>query len=66
MDNALGVSSIYSIGNLNPQIKQFIRLHGAALDAVLEGLAFQVLHDNKRLTFVIADVVNDADVGMVQ
>ena len=66
MDNAFRVSRIQSIGNLNPQIQDFIRLHGAALDAVLEGLAFQVLHHNEGLTFMVTDVVNGADVGMVQ
>jgi hypothetical protein len=36
------------------------------LDAVLQGLAFQVLHYDERLTFVIADVVNDTDMRVVQ
>ncbi len=56
---------IQRIGNLNPQIQQLIRLHGRALDAVLEGLAFQVLHHDERLTFVIPDVMNNANVRMV-
>ena len=66
MDDALGVSCIESIGNLNPQIEQLIRLHGAALDTVLESLAFQVLHDDEGLALVITDVMDDANVGMVQ
>jgi len=33
---------------------------------VLQSLPFQVLHDDEGLAFVIADVVNDTDVGMVQ
>jgi hypothetical protein len=36
------------------------------LDTVLKGLAFQILHHDERLAFVMTDVVNDADVGMVQ
>ena len=66
MDNALGVCGIQSIGNLNPQIQDFIWWHGTALDAVFQGLAFQKLHHNEGLTLVIADVVNDTDVGVVQ
>ncbi len=57
---------IYDIGDLNPQIQHFIRLHGASLDAVLQSLPFQVLQDDERLAFVIANVVNDANVGMVE
>jgi len=43
-----------------------IRLHRAALDTVLQGLAFQVLHDDEGLSFMLTNVVDGADVGMVQ
>ena len=66
VDNALGVSRIQRIGNLNPQIEQLIGLHGAALNAVFQGLSFQKFHHDERLTFVVTDVMNDTDVGMVQ
>ena len=38
----------------------------AAGDAVLQGLAFEELHGDERLAVLLADVVNGADVGMIQ
>ena len=37
-----------------------------APDPVLEGLALHQLHHEERLTFVLADVVDRADVGVVE
>ena len=31
-----------------------------------KGGSFQVLHGDKRLTILLADVINGADVGMIQ
>jgi hypothetical protein len=36
------------------------------LDAVFECLPFQVLHDDERLALMLPDVVDSADVGMIQ
>jgi hypothetical protein len=33
---------------------------------VLQGFAFQELHGDERLPFVLADFVNGAGVGMIQ
>src|SRR5260370_20375120 len=41
-------------------------VQGLAGDAMLEGLAFEKLHDNEILFFVLVDVVNGADVGVIQ
>ena len=35
-------------------------------DAVLQRRALQILHDNEGALFVLTDVVNRADVGVVQ
>ncbi len=35
------------------------------MDAVLEGLTFQKLHHNEGLIFVIPNLVNDTDVGLL-
>ena len=39
---------------------------GSIGDEVLEGLPFEQLHDQIRLPLVLADVMNRADVGMVE
>ncbi len=66
MNDAFGVRRIQGIGNLDAQVQQLIRSYGAVLDSVLQGLPFQVLHDDEGLAFVIADVVDGADVGMIE
>jgi len=59
------VSRIEGIGNLNPQIQQFIRLDGLAGNAFFQGLPFQDLHDDEGLSFMLPHVVDGADVGMI-
>ena len=54
------------VGDLNRQIQQIFQFHGAAGDGVLQRLAVQKLHGDERLPFRLADIVNRADVGMVQ
>ena len=66
VDDPFAVSGIQGIGNLNPQLEQFLCFHGLALDALLQGLPLQKLHDDKGLAFMIPDVVNDTDMGMVE
>ena len=41
-------------------------IHGAAVDAVLERLAVEKFHGDEGLAVLFADVVNGADVGMVE
>ncbi len=41
-------------------------LQWPSCDAVIERQSFQVLHHDERLTFVLSDFVDGADVGMVQ
>jgi hypothetical protein len=60
------VGGIQCIGNLTAQIQQFPNFHGLAPDPLPKRLAFQQLHHDERLAFVLADIVNGADVGMVQ
>jgi hypothetical protein len=41
-------------------------LYGLASDAVFEGHAFEVLHGDEGVAVVPADVVDGADVGVIQ
>ena len=48
------------------QVQEDLGLERLAADEVLEGLAFEQLHDDEVLALVLADVVDRADVGVVQ
>src|SRR5206468_12668789 len=66
MNNALGVSCIKPIGNLDRQWKQQFGFERTSCDAVLQRHAIKKFHGDKRLISVFADLVDSADVGMVQ
>jgi hypothetical protein len=66
MDDALGVRGVQRVGNLDPQVEQFVDLQRLAAEAVLEGFSFQLLHHDKGLAFVLANLVHRADIRVVQ
>ena len=57
---------IERIGHLNGQRKQGLGIHGLARDAMLQRHPVQKLHGDKGLAVLLANVVNGADVGMIQ
>jgi hypothetical protein len=66
MDDALVVSRIEGIGNFDGQGEDGRGFHRASGDLVLQRRALEKLHGNEGLAVLLADVVNRADVGMVQ
>src|SRR5882672_4290390 len=66
MNDAFGMRGIETVGNFNGQIEQRFGVDGTAVDAVLQGLAFKELHDDESLAVFLVDLVDGADVGMVQ
>ena len=66
MHDAFGMGATKRFGNLNGQFQQLISLEGLLGDEMLESLTLQQLHDNEGLTFAFIDVVNRADVRMVE
>ena len=66
MHDALGVRRIQRFGYINRNREQLFHLDGPIPDEMFQRLAFQVLHDNEGLVAFFADVINGADVGMVQ
>ena len=66
VDNAFRVRGVQSIGDVDREGQQLIVLHRGSADQVLEGAAFQVLHGDKGLRVLFANVVNGADVGMIE
>ena len=66
MDDAFGMRRVERIGNFDRERQQRVQLHRTPGDHVLQGHAIEILHGDKRLAVLLANVVNGADVGMVQ
>ena len=66
MNDALGMRCFERIGDLNAEIEKLLGLECPALDAMLESLALEQLHGDEWLAVVLADLVNRADVRMIQ
>ena len=66
VDDAFRVRSVERVGNLNRQSEQNLRLHGSPGDAMLQRQAVQKLHDDERMAVLLPDLVDRADIGMVQ
>jgi hypothetical protein len=56
----------HRIGDLATERDDLIPGQGAARDCGVEGRALDVLHGDKHLVVVLADVVDDADVGVAE
>ncbi len=54
------------VGYLNGQTEQRIRVQWSPRNAVVQGQPIQKLHRDVGLLATLADVVNRADVGMVE
>ena len=62
----LACASIQGVRDLNRQVEQRIGLKGLGLNTMLECLPLQELHHDEGLPFVLADLENGADVGVVE
>ena len=54
------------IRDLRAQLQHPLRLHRLAADQVLQGLALHQLHHDEGMTLVLRDLVDHADVGVVE
>jgi len=66
VDNTLGVRRIEGLGNLNRQVEQHIGFHRLSADPMFQGGPFHQLHGDKRLPVLLANIVNGANVRVVQ
>ena len=66
MDDAGGVRGVERIGDLHGEVEQRVDRQRRAVDAVAQRLAVEQLHDEERQIAVPADVVERADVRVVQ
>src|SRR5208283_4501529 len=66
MDDASSVSGVQCVRNLDGERQNQLGFHRTPRDAVLQCQPVQKLHGNERMTIVLADFVDRADVGVVQ
>jgi hypothetical protein len=66
VDDAFGMGSVECVGNLDAEFQHEVDGQRFAVDAVFEGLALEIFHGQKRAAIFFADVVDGADVGVVQ
>ena len=66
VDDTFGVRGIERVGNLQRQIDEAIVRQRFAADRLVERCTFQQLHDDEVLAGVFADVVDRADVRVIQ
>src|SRR5215469_4848968 len=57
---------VQCIGHLDGNSEKLLEFHGAPGDSVLQRLAVEKLHGDKRRNVMIVNFVDGADVGMVQ
>ena len=62
----LEVGGVERVGDLDAEVEDLIQLERLALDAVLERFAFQELHGDEVLALVFPDLVDGANIRMVQ
>ena len=66
MDNSLGVRGFQCGGDLNSEIEHRFQVKRLAHDFLAQGLAFQQLHSNERMTIGLVYLEYSADIGMVE
>src|SRR5215470_3602846 len=66
MDDAFRVRRFQPVCYANRHVQQLLDFHGQTSDGVFQGFAFQKLHGDKGYTAFLANLVNGADIGMIQ
>ena len=66
VNDPFDVRSIQAICNLDRQIQDLVRVQRLAQDALLQRLPLQQLHRDEVLAFVLVDVIDRADVGVIE
>src|SRR5262249_14243965 len=66
MNDVRAVCGIERISDSDGDLQQRLQLYRSAADALLESLSFEQLHRDEVPALMFADVVNRADVRMIQ
>ena len=64
--DAFGVSCVERVGDIDGDIEQAIEFHALAADQVFERLAIEKFHGDEGFGVLFTDIVDGADVGMIQ
>jgi hypothetical protein len=66
VNNSLRVRRVQCVRDFNSQVQHLLQRQRLAGNALLERLAVEKLHRNERLAVFLADIVNRADVWVVE
>jgi len=66
VDDAAGVRGVETVGDLDAEIEHAVERQRSARDLLLQRVAVEQLHHDELLALVLADVVNRADVRVVE
>ena len=65
VDDAARVGSVEAFGDLRAEIQNLFERERLSADEMLQRIAFEKLHGEKRAAAIFADIVDGADVGMI-
>ena len=66
MNDSFGVCGIERVGNLDSQLEQRFEFHGPVRDQVLQRRAVEILHHDEWVTVLLPNLMNRANVRVVQ
>ncbi len=66
MNDAFRVGGFKCVGNLDGQPEQYLQLHRPSSNPMLQRHPIQKLHDEERVPVLLPDLMDCADIGMVQ
>ena len=66
MNNAFGVSCVQSVCDFDGQRENFLGFQWATRDLMLQSQSVQVLHDDEGLALMLTNLVNGANVGVIE
>src|SRR5690242_15462380 len=66
MNDAFLMGGVQRVRHLNGQLNELLDRNRLASDLMLQSMAFQEFHDDERLAVMLGDLVNRADVGMIE
>src|SRR5579863_9640544 len=66
VNDTAGMGSVESIGDFDAEREDGFELDGTSRDQMLQRGAVEVLHDEESASAILADVIDGANVGMIQ